>query len=119
MTMRRYRDVGMAVVEAIEALARLSTWSPSLEALTILLLAPRVLTRAAFLLRWHSLLSLLLRLSNFFIACCVYTIDTATSQGVARDTVFKAVAVSLGASVFVAIALDFAFACSSCLSARL
>lgn len=109
----------IAVVKAIEALARLPTHPPGLEALTVLLLALRVLAGAAFFLRRHALLPLLLGLSNVIITGSVHAIDTATSLRVARHSVLEAVAVALGAPVLVTVALDLAIACCGSIPARL
>ena len=60
MTMLRFRDVRIAVIQTAKALAGLPAGPPCLEALAVLLLAAGVLARAAFLLRGHPLLPLLL-----------------------------------------------------------
>lgn len=108
--MLRFRDVRRTVaVQTIEALAGLCAGPACLEALAVLLLAAGVFARAASFLGRHSLLPLLLLFADVIVCLTVLAADTAASQGVAWQSVFQTVTVSLRAAVLMAVAKDLAF----------
>lgn len=107
--MLRFRDVRIAAVQTADALAVLPAGPPCLEALAVLLQAAGFLARAAYFLGRHSLLPLLLLFAEIIIRFRVLAVDTAASLGVAWQSVFQTVTVSLRAAVLFAVAKDLAF----------